>query len=200
MKHSSILLFALLLLVLVAGCTDFKALDTSKNTTPAPLLHYERGNISISINTSEIPMRRFDVNVTEVIEIALVDQRAGILLENGWNITSIRTGFEEEDPDQKHIDVEFRNDELPLSFFIEVNEEEKRAGKGRCSALVWGGRPWPDSTGPLPEEVDYYQAVNPYMNLFEVIDRHKERVVMVYNKTTIFYLYPSYGDAHLWGP
>jgi len=23
---------------------------------------------------------------------------------------------------------------------------------------------------------------------------------MVYNKTTIFYLYPSYGDAHLWGP
>ena len=199
MKHPSILLFALLLLVFGAGCTDLGAPDTSKNATPAQILHYERGNVSISINTSEIPVRSFDVNVTEVIEIALADQRSGILLENGWNITSIRTGFEEKDPDQKHIDVEFRNDELPLSFFTEVDEEEKRAGRGRCSAPFWGGRPWLD-TGPLSEEVDYYQSVNPYMNLFEVIDRHNEKVMMVYNKTTIFYLYPSYGDAHVWGP
>ncbi|MCK8518666.1 hypothetical protein [Methanoculleus sp. 7T] len=198
MKHPSILLFALLLLAFGAGCTDLGASDTSKNATSAQILHYERGNVSIPINTSEIPVKSFDVNVTEVIEIALADQRSGVLLENGWNITSIRTGFEEKDPDQKHIDVEFRNDELPLSFFIEVDEEEKRAGRGRCSAPFWGGRPWLD-TGPLSEEVDYYQSVNPYMNLFEVID-HGERVMMVYNKTTIFYLYPSYGDAHVWGP
>jgi len=36
----------------------------------------------------------FDASVTEVIEILLADQRAGILLENGWKIASIRTGFE----------------------------------------------------------------------------------------------------------
>ncbi|MCK9277253.1 MAG: hypothetical protein M0P22_04095 [Methanoculleus sp.] len=200
MKQPTILVLTLLLLTFVPGCTDFGAPDTSKNATPAPILHYERENVSIPINTSEIPVKSFDVNVTEVIEIALADQRSGILLENGWNITSIRTGFEEKDPDQKHIDVEFRNDGPSLSFFIEVDEREKQTGRGRCSAPVWGGRPWPNSTGPLPEEVDYYQAVNLYMNLFEVIDRHNERVMMVYNKTTIFYLYPSYGDAHLWGP
>ncbi|MFY9170607.1 MAG: hypothetical protein WBJ06_05265 [Candidatus Methanoculleus thermohydrogenotrophicum] len=94
MKHPSILLFALLLLAFGAGCTDFGAPDTSKNTTPAPLLHYERGNVSIPINTSEIPVGSFDASVTEVIEILLADQRAGILLENGWKIASIRTGFE----------------------------------------------------------------------------------------------------------
>ncbi len=38
------------------------------------------------------------------------------------------------------------------------------------------------------------------MNRFEVIDRNNERVLMVYNKTTIFYLYPSYGDANVWAP
>lgn len=200
MKHPTILFFMLLLLAFVPGCTDFGAPDTSKNATPSPVLHYEQGNISIPINTAEIPVKTFDVNVTEIIEIVLTDQRAGILLKGGWNITSIRTGFEEEDPNREHIDVEFRNDELSLSFFIEVDERERQTGRGRCNATIWGGRPWPDSTGPLPEEVDYYQAINPYMNLFEVIDRHNERVMMVYNKTMIFYLHPSYGDAKEWGP
>jgi hypothetical protein len=197
MKRIFILSLALVFLVFGVGCVDSWGTDTPENATIPPILHYERGNVSISVNTSEIPVRRFDVNVTEVIEIVLTDRRAGVLLENGWNITSVRAGFAEEDPNREHIDVEFQSDELPLSFFIEVEEEEKQTGKGRCNATIWGGRPWPESTGPCP---DYYQAANLYMNRFEVIDRNNERVLMVYNKTTIFYLYPSYGDANVWAP
>jgi hypothetical protein len=194
MRQKPVLLVVLLLLALGAGCTS-----TPENATPAPVLHYEQGNTSIPINVSEIPVRTFDVNATEVIEIVLADQRAGILLEGGWNITSIRTGFEEEDPNREHIDVEFRNDELSLSFFIEVDEREERATRGRCSAIVWGGRPWPDSKEPRPE--DYYQNYYlPKTDQFAVIDCQNERIVMVYNETTIFYLYPSYGDANVWDP
>ncbi len=194
MRQNSVLLVALLLLALGAGCTS-----TPENVTPAPVLHYEQGDTSIPINTSEIPVRRFDVNATEVIGIVLADQRAGILLEGGWKIASIRAGFEEEDPNREHIDVEFRNDELSLSFFIEVDEREERATRGRCSAIVWGGRPWPDSKEPRPE--DYYQNYYlPKTDQFAVIDCQNERIVMVYNKTTIFYLYPSYGDANVWDP
>ncbi len=137
-------------------------------------------------------MRSFDANVTEVIEIVLTDQRAGALLENGWNITSIRTGFEEEDPNQKHIDVEFRNDELSLSFFIEVDEQERHATTGRCSAPLWFGGP---GRGPLPE--DYHQTIKKFTNRWYVFDHHNDRLVTVYNKTTIFYLYPSYGKEWL---
>jgi len=196
MKRIFILSLVLLLLALGAGCIDSWDTDTPENVTPAPVLHYERGNISIPINVSEIPVRRFDVNATEVIEIVLADPRAGILLEGGWNITSIRTGFEKEDPNTEHIDVEFRNDELALSFFIKVDEREKQTGRGRCSATIWRGHPW--TSEPFPEEEDYHQAVNPYMGLFSVIDHHNERLIMTYDDTTIFYLYPSYGDVTRW--
>jgi len=191
MKRIFILSLTLLLLALGAGCIDFPGANATENATSPPVLHYERENVSIPINTSEIPVRTFDVNATEVIEIVLADQRAGILLEGGWQITSIRTGFEGEDPNREHIDVEFRNDELSLSFFIEVDEWERQTGRGRCSATIWRGHPW--TSEPFPEEEDYHQAVNPYMGLFVVVDHHNERVIMAYDDTTIFYLYPSYG-------
>ncbi|HOI14426.1 MAG TPA: hypothetical protein PLG75_11235 [Methanoculleus sp.] len=196
MKRIFILSLALLLLALGVGCIDSWDTDTPENVTPALVLHYEQGNISIPINVSDIPVRRFDVNATEVIGIVLADPRAGILLENGWNITSIRTGFEKGDPNTEHIDVEFRNDELTLSFFIKVDERERQAGRGRCSATIWRGHPW--TSEPFPEEEDYHQAVNPYMGLFVVVDHHNERVLMAYDDTAIFYLYPSYGDATEW--
>ena len=195
MKRIFILSLALLLLALGAGCIDSLKTNATETATPAPILHYEQGNTSIPINVSEIPVRTFDVNATEVIEILLADQRAGILLEGGWNITSLRTGFEEEDPNREHIDVEFRNDELSLSFFIEVDEEERRTGRGRCSATIWRGHPW--TSEPFPEEEDYHQAVNPYMGLFVVVDHHNEKVMMAYDDMTIFYLYPSYGAKWL---
>jgi hypothetical protein len=196
MKRIFILSLTLLLLALGAGCIDFPGANATETVTPAPVLHYERGDVSIPINVSEIPVRTFDVNATEVIEIVLADQRAGILLEGGWQITSIRTGFEGEDPNREHIDVEFRNDELSLSFFIEVDEWERQTGRGRCSATIWRGHPW--TSEPFPEEEDYHQAVNPYMGLFVVVDHHNERVIMAYDDTTIFYLYPSYGEVAEW--
>ncbi len=196
MKQVFILSLVLLLLAFGAGCIDFPETNTTKTAASTPILHYERGNILIPINTSEIPVRTFDVNATEVIEIVLADQRAGILLEGGWQITSIRTGFEGEDPNREHIDVEFRNDELSLSFFIEVDEWERQTGRGRCSATIWRGHPW--TSEPFPEEEDYHQAVNPYMGLFVVVDHHNERVIMAYDDTTIFYLYPSYGEVAEW--
>jgi len=196
MKQVFILSLVLLLLAFGAGCIDFPETNTTKTAASTPILHYERGNILIPINTSEIPVKRFDVNATEVIEIVLADPRAGILLEGGWKITSIRTGFEEEDPNREHIDVEFRSDELSLSFFIEVDERERQTGRGRCSATIWRGHPW--TSDPFPEEEDYHQAVNPYMGLFVVVDHHNERVMMAYDDKTIFYLYPSYGDVTEW--
>ncbi len=185
-----ILTLALLLLAFGAGCTDSPETNATENVTPSPVFIYERGNISIPINTSEIPVRRFDANVTEVLRILLADQRAAVLLENGWKIASVRTGFEKfrsVDPARTYVDVEFRNDELPLSFFIEVNEEERQAGKGRCNVPYWEG-PY---EGPRPD--DYHKAMREGTDRWSVYDHHNERVAMVYNETTIFYLYPSYG-------
>ncbi|KDE55344.1 hypothetical protein EI28_07690 [Methanoculleus sp. MH98A] len=173
----------LLLLALGAGCTS-----TPENATPAPVLHYEQGNTSIPINVSEIPVRTFDVNATEVIEIVLADQRAGILLEGGWKIASVRTGF---DYDLRtHVDVEFRSDEPSPSFFIEVDEQEGQTGWGRCNVPRWLGGPF---AGPRPEDYHKDEAVRDGTNWWYVYDHHNDRVAMVYNGTTIIYLYPSYG-------
>ncbi|NQS77960.1 MAG: hypothetical protein HQQ74_04515 [Methanoculleus bourgensis] len=189
-----ILTLALLLLAFGAGCTDSPETNATENVTPSPVFIYERGNISIPINTSEIPVRRFDANVTEVLEILLADQRAAVLLENGWKIASVRTGFEKfrsVDPARTYVDVEFRNDELSLSFFIEVDELERQAGKGRCNVPYWEG-PY---EGPRPD--DYHKAMREGTDRWYVYDHHNERVAMVYNETTIFYLYPSYGKEWL---
>ncbi len=137
MRQIPILLFMLMFLTFGSGCIDSQEVNPSENVTPAPILYYERGDISIPINIAEIPVRSFTANVTEVIETLLTDQRAGVLLENGWNITSARMGFDEGDPNRTYIDVEFRKD--GLSFFIEVDEQERRATRGRCSAPVWLG-------------------------------------------------------------
>ncbi|WP_048113767.1 hypothetical protein [Methanoculleus sp. MH98A] len=183
MRQKPVLLVVLLLLALGAGCTS-----TPENATPAPVLHYEQGNTSIPINVSEIPVRTFDVNATEVIEIVLADQRAGILLEGGWKIASVRTGF---DYDLRtHVDVEFRSDEPSPSFFIEVDEQEGQTGWGRCNVPRWLGGPF---AGPRPEDYHKDEAVRDGTNWWYVYDHHNDRVAMVYNGTTIIYLYPSYG-------
>jgi len=83
MKQIPFLLFALLLLASGAGCIGSPETNATETVTPAPVFHYERGDVSIPINTSEIPVKRFDVNATEVIEILLADPRAWIPLEGG---------------------------------------------------------------------------------------------------------------------
>jgi hypothetical protein len=80
MKQIPFLLFALLLLASGAGCIGSWDTDTPKNVTSAPVIHYERGNVSIPINVSGIPVRGFDANATEVIEIVLADPRPGSCL------------------------------------------------------------------------------------------------------------------------
>jgi hypothetical protein len=189
-----LLSLTLLLLAFGAGCIDFPEPNATENVTPALVLHYERGDVLIPINVSEIPVRRFDANVTEVIEILLADQRAGILLEGGWKIASVRMGFEEfysVDPARTFVDVEFRRDEQSPSFFIEVDEQEGHTGRGFCNVPFWRGGLY---AGPYPE--DYHQnwtSTNRF-SAYSVFDhRHNERVMMVYNDTTIFYLYSSYG-------
>ncbi|NMA10092.1 MAG: hypothetical protein GX932_03615 [Methanomicrobiales archaeon] len=188
MRLISFLLFMLLLLAFGAGCIDPPETNATENVTPAPVLHYERGGVSIPINVSEIPVRGFDANVTEVIEILLADQRAGALLEGGWKIASVQTSY---DYDLRtHVDVEFRSDEPSPSFFIEVDEQKGHTGWGRCNVPLWLGGPF---AGPYPE--DYHQNWTPRRGVdwIYVFDHHNDRVVMVYNETTIFYLYPSYG-------
>ncbi|MCK8518665.1 hypothetical protein [Methanoculleus sp. 7T] len=183
-----ILSLALLLLAFGAGCTDAPETNATENVTPAPVFIYERGNVSIPINTSEIPVRSFDANTTEVIEILLADQRAGVLLENGWKIASVRTGFAKlrsVDPARTYVDVEFRRDEPSPSFFIEV-DEQRRAGRGYCNVPEWEGGP-----------EDYHQNWTYQFSAFSVFDHHNERLLMVYNETAIFYLYPSYGKEWL---
>jgi hypothetical protein len=189
-----LLSLVLLLLAFGAGCIDSPEPNATENVTPAPILHYEQGNVSIPINTSEILVRGFDANATEAIEIVLTDQRAGVLLENGWKIASIRTGFEgfySVDPARTFVDVEFRRDEQSPSFFIEVDEQEGHTGRGFCNVPFWRGGLY---AGPYPE--DYHQNWTPTnrFSAYSVFDhRHNERVMMVYNETTIFYLHPSYG-------
>ena len=185
MRQISFLLFALLLLAFGAGCTDSPETNATENVTPAPVLHYERGDVLIPINISEIPVKRFDVNATEVIGIVLADQRAGALLEGGWKIASVRTGFDY-DLRTTHVDVEFRSDESSPSFFIEVDEQEGHTGRGFCNVPRWLGGPF---AGPYPED---YHLNRTFYHTY-VFDHHNDRVVMVYNDTTIFYLYPSYG-------
>jgi hypothetical protein len=190
-KQIFILSLMLLLLAFGAGCTDSPEPNATETVIPAPVLHYERGDVSIPINVSEIPVRRFDVNVTEVIEILLADQRAGVLLENGWKIASIRTGFDEVDSNRTYVDVEFRSDEPSPPFFIEVDEQEGHTGWGRCNVPRWLGGPF---AGPYPEDYHQNRTSTNRFSAYSVFDhRHNERVMMVYNDTTIFYLYPSYG-------
>ncbi|MGB4280079.1 MAG: hypothetical protein WBJ40_06565 [Methanoculleus sp.] len=74
MKQIPFLLFALLLPASGAGCIGSWDTDTGKRH-PRPVIHYERGNVSIPVNISEFPVKRFDVNATEVIEILLTNPR-----------------------------------------------------------------------------------------------------------------------------
>jgi len=193
MKQTPLLLVTLILLVFGAGCTDSVEVNASENTTPAPVLYYEQENTSITLNLSEVTVDvpgNFTANVTMVLETLLADQRAGILLENGWNITSVRMASNEDDPNRAYVEVEFRHD--GLSFFIGVDETARRTLDGRCGAEWWLSTP---VSGPLPE--GYHQATDKSTKTYHVFDERNKRVAMIYNDTTIFYLYPSYSIINM---
>lgn len=195
MKQTSLLLFTVILLVFGVGCTDSVEVNASENTTPAPPLYYGQGNTSIILNLPEITVHdpgNFTGNVTAVLETLLADRRAGILLENGWNVTSVRMASEEDGPNRTYAEVEFRND--GLSFFIGVDETARRTLDGRCGAEWWLSTP---VSGPMPE--GYHQATDMLTNTNHVFDERNKRVAMIYNDTTIFYLYPSYAIIDMEG-
>ncbi|MFA5396309.1 MAG: hypothetical protein WC346_09910 [Methanogenium sp.] len=188
------------LLVIGSGCTGFKdsPVNISANETPAIILHYENENISVPVNVSQIEVRDpyyFTKNITSVIAILFNDPRTGILLANGWNISSVVGATDEHDPNRTHTKVEFEKE--GLSFFIGVDETANRTLEGRCGAKQWVTEP---ISGPLPEDYHqwkYYDEDSTMM--YYVIDHKNERIVMLYNKTTIFFLYPSYATINFEG-
>lgn len=182
----------LALLVIGAGCTDTEGSPNNLpvDENPSVILYYENANLSIPIDVSQIEVRdpgNFTANITSVITTLLNDQRTGLLLENGWKIASVSAATDEHDPNRTYTDVEFEKE--GLSFFIMVDEAANKTLEGRCGAKWWVTE---SISGPLPE--DYHQwkyfDENSLITYF-VIDQKNEREVMVYNKTTIFYLYPS---------
>jgi hypothetical protein len=180
----------LILLVIGSGCIDTEDTPANlpANETPAIILYYESANFSVPVNVSQIEVRdprNFTANLTAVITILLDDPRNGILLENGWNITSVAGVTDEHDPDRTYTEVEFEKE--GLSFFIGVDEMANRTLEGRCGAGWWISG---SISGPLPE--DYHQATDKSTVTTHVFDSKNERLAMIYNKTTIFYLYPSY--------
>jgi hypothetical protein len=99
---------------------------------------------------------------------------------------------EEDGPNRTYAEVEFRND--GLSFFIGVDETARRTLDGRCGAEWWLSTP---VSGPMPE--GYHQATDMLTNTNHVFDERNKRVAMIYNDTTIFYLYPSYAIIDMEG-
>ena len=190
----------LVLLLIGSGCinTECTPGNLSVNETPATILYYKNGNLSIPINVLQIEVKdpgNFTANVTSVITILLGDQRTGVLLENGWNITSVSGVNDKHDPNRTHIEVEFRKE--GLSFFIGVDENERRTLEGRCGAKQWVTD---RISGPLPEDYHQWKWFDEgSLITYYVIDERNERVVMIYNKTTIFYLYPSYAIIDMTG-
>jgi hypothetical protein len=187
--------FLLLIFIAVAGCTDTEG--TTNNITPivtlnpTPLIipYHEQGNHSFPVNISQIEVRNpenYTPNVTSIVSVLMEDLRTGILLENGWNLTAVRRGFDEDDPDRIFDEAEFRND--GLTFYIGVDPENHKTLEGYCGAQWWLSTP---VSGPLPP--DYHQVTDKATHNIWVFDHKNERIVMAYNRTTIFYLYPSYG-------
>jgi hypothetical protein len=88
--------------------------------------------------------------------------------------------------------VEFQKE--GLSFYIGVDEREGRTAGGYCGAEVWIAEP---VSGPRPG--DYHQARDKMEGWWHVFDARNERVVIIYNSTTIFYLYPSYSIINMEG-
>ncbi len=177
-------------LVIGSGCIDIESTagNFMVNEGPAVILHYEDGNLSMPINVSQIEIRdpeNFTANVTAVVAVLLGDRRTGVLLENGWNITTVWRAIDEHDPNRTFVDVEFQKE--GLSFFIRVDDYDRKTLKGYCGAQWWISEP---VSGSLPQ--DYHQATDKSSRTVWVFDQKNSRVAMIYNQTTIFYLYPSY--------
>lgn len=198
MKETIFIFCALTLLLLGSGCTESINGDPPVNEGPATTLRYENGNLSIPINISQIEVIELGnstANITPVIAILLGDQRTGILLENGWKITTASRKTDEHDPNLAYVNVEFEKE--GLSFFIKVDETANRTLEGHSRAKLWVTD---RISGPRPEDYHQWKRFDKDSSIvYTVIDHKTDRTVMIYNKTTIFYLYPSYAIIDIKG-
>jgi len=218
MKTEWSLFFVLMVLLASCGCIDTRGGDDVQNgttdelpvngsLTPAPV------NTGVSIDLSQVEVGDgpdFSPNITLISSILQNDLRTGLLIESGWSITSITEPLQswgtvdparldpaditsiDEINEKSSAAVEFQKG--GLSFFIGVDEQGERTAGAYCGAEVWTGG---SASGPRPE--DYHQARDKMEGWWHVFDNRNERMVMIYNSTTIFYLYPSYAIIDMEG-
>ncbi|BBL67101.1 hypothetical protein [Methanoculleus chikugoensis] len=199
MKTKCSLFIVLMILLASCGCVDTREVvgdDGMQNGTTEgpPINDYftptsgATGGTEMPVDLSQLEIRGgpdFSPNVTLISSILRNDTRTGLLIENGWNITSITEKNDENDRAGGSAAVEFQKD--GLSFYIGVDEQEGRTAGGYCDAEIWIAEP---VSGSRPE--GYHQAKDKMEGWWHVFDDRNERVVMIYNSTTLFYLSPSY--------
>ncbi|MBP2146031.1 hypothetical protein J2129_001485 [Methanofollis sp. W23] len=180
-------LLVLIVLLLSSGCTTTPPPEVVPvNETPTlPVLHH--GEIAIDLSEIEIKdPELFTANLTSTISTVLTDRRATLLLDHGWNITSVRQEFDEEVLDHPYVEVEFMKNDL--SFYFWVDMEEEKVFRGYC-----GAEGWISSKDPLPK--DYHQALDKHTRRWYVFDDRNGILrgeVMIYDGDTIYYLDPEF--------
>ncbi|MDI3507078.1 MAG: hypothetical protein PWQ69_1058 [Methanomicrobiaceae archaeon] len=205
MKTKCSIYFVLMILLASCGCIDTQkpVEDDGMNDSMDGLLmngsftptSVATGGTGIPVDLSQVEIRggpNFSPNVTLISSILQNDPRTGILIENGWNITSINEMNDEKDRARGSATVEFQKE--GLSFYIVISEQEGRTAGGYCGAEIWIAEP---VSGPRPG--DYHQARDKLEGWWHVFDDRNERVIMIYNSTTFFYLYPSYSIIDIEG-
>ena len=205
MKTKCSIYFVLMILLASCGCIDTQkpVEDDGMNDSMDGLLmngsftptSVATGGTGVPVDLSQVEIRggpNFSPNVTLISSILQNDPRTGILIENGWNITSINEMNDEKDRARGSATVEFQKE--GLSFYIAISEQEGRTAGGYCGAEIWIAEP---VSGPRPG--DYHQARDKLEGWWHVFDDRNERVIMIYNDTTIFYLYPSYSIIDIEG-
>ncbi len=178
----------LIVLLVCSGCTSTNPpAEVPVIETPTlPVLHHN----DVAVDLAGIEVRDpelFTANLTSTITTVLPDSRAGLLLDHGWNITSVRQEFDEEVLDRPYVRVEFMKNNL--SFYFLVDEEKDQIIGGYCGAKVWVAGP---ISGPLPK--DYSQALDKHTRQWWVFDHRDESVgmVMAYDKNGIYRFNPDF--------
>ncbi|WP_048150147.1 hypothetical protein [Methanolacinia paynteri] len=194
MRKSFPIFSIFLVLVISAGCigSSDDHEDIPVNETSYITFSYNNGSSQISVDISAIDktgMKNSSVDPILVIDAALDDSRAGILLEDGWNIVSVSKVVDEAGNDTKFGELEFRKDNL--SFYIVIDEQDMTVARGYSDAVSWISGP---VSGPLPE--GFHKAkdkIEGWWYVFDIQENSSDsKIAMIYNDTNILYLYPSY--------
>ena len=194
MRRSFPVFIIFLALVIAAGCVGSPAdhEDIQEDETSFITFSYNNGSSQISVDISAIDrtgMENSSVDPFPVIDTALDDSCAGILLENGWEMVSVSKVVDEGGNDTKLAELEFRKDNL--SFYIVIDEHDMTVVRGYSDVISWISEP---VSGPLPE--GFHKAKDKIEGWWYVFDIQKNssdsKIAMIYNDTNILYLYPSY--------